>query len=67
MGNLFKIAIRNLIRYKRRTILTGSLVAIGIIFVLVFVAAPAIIRTIYRLKPPPEGEEGIMVSSWGGD
>ncbi|MBP1702065.1 MAG: putative transporter permease protein [Chloroflexi bacterium] len=36
-------------------------------FVLVFVAAPAIIRTIYRLKPPPEGEEGIMVSSWGGD
>jgi len=39
MGNLFKIAIRNLIRYKRRTILTGSLVAIGIIFVLVFVAA----------------------------
>lgn len=39
MANLFKIAIRNLIRYKRRTLLTGSLVAIGIVFVLVFVAA----------------------------
>jgi len=39
MGNLFKIAIRNLVRYKRRTILTGSLVAIGVVFVLVFVAA----------------------------
>lgn len=38
MGNLFKIAIRNLRRYKRRTILTASLVAIGMIFVLVFIA-----------------------------
>jgi len=38
MGNLFKIAIRNLTRYRRRTILTASLVAIGIVFVLVFVA-----------------------------
>lgn len=37
MGNLFKIAIRNLRRYKRRTILTSSLIAIGVIFVLVFV------------------------------
>jgi putative ABC transport system permease protein len=46
MGNLFKIAIRNLIRYKRRTILTGSLVAIGIIFVLVFVAASGSFKNI---------------------
>jgi putative ABC transport system permease protein len=38
MVNLFKIAIRNLTRYRRRTILTGSLIAIGVIFVLVFVA-----------------------------
>lgn len=37
MGNLFKIATRNLFRYKRRTVLTSSLVAIGVIFVLVFV------------------------------
>ena len=38
MGNLFKIAIRNLMRYKRRTLLTASLVGIGMIFVLVFIA-----------------------------
>jgi putative ABC transport system permease protein len=38
MGNLFKIAIRNLRRYRRRTILTASLIAIGVLFVLVFVA-----------------------------
>ena len=37
MTNLFKIAIRNLRRYRRRTLLTGSLVAIGVVFVLVFV------------------------------
>jgi putative ABC transport system permease protein len=38
MGNLFKIAIRNLLRYKRRTLLTASLITIGIVFVLVFLA-----------------------------
>ena len=37
MGNLFKIALRNLRRYRRRTILTSSLITIGVIFVLVFV------------------------------
>jgi len=39
MLDLFKIAIRNLLRYRRRTVLTASLVAIGVIFVLVFSAA----------------------------
>jgi len=38
MYNLFKIAIRNLVRYRRRTILTASLIAIGVLFVLVFVS-----------------------------
>ncbi len=38
MRNLFKIALRNLRRYRRRTILTASLIAIGVIFVLVFVS-----------------------------
>ena len=36
-------------------------------FILVFIAAPAIIRTIYRLKAPAYGEEGIVVGTWGGD
>jgi len=38
MLNIFKIAIRNLLRYKRRTLLTASLVAIGVVFVLVFMS-----------------------------
>lgn len=38
MFNLFKIAMRNLIRYKRRTLLTASLITLGVVFVLVFVS-----------------------------
>ena len=38
MLKLYKIAIRNLLRYKRRTLLTTSLIAIGVLFVLVFVS-----------------------------
>ena len=38
MLNIFKIAVRNLTRYKRRTLLTASLVAIGVVFVLVFIS-----------------------------
>jgi ABC-type uncharacterized transport system permease subunit len=35
--------------------------------ILAFIAAPAIIRTIYRLPEPPEGEEDVFVRGWGGD
>ena len=38
MLNIIKIAVRNLMRYKRRTLLTTSLVAIGVVFVLVFIS-----------------------------
>lgn len=39
MHKLIKIAVRNLLRYKRRTFLTSSLISIGLMFVLVFIAA----------------------------
>ena len=38
MTNIFKIALRNLLRYKRRTLLTMALIVSGMVFVLVFVA-----------------------------
>ncbi len=38
MANLIKIAVRNLFRYKRRTLLTLSLIVIGVLFVTGFVA-----------------------------
>jgi len=39
MFKLVKIALRNLLRYKRRTLLTSSLIAVGVTFVLVFVSS----------------------------
>ena len=36
-------------------------------FILAFIAAPAIIRTIYRLKTPAVYKEDVFVRGWGGD
>jgi simple sugar transport system ATP-binding protein len=37
-------------------------------FILAFVAAPAIIRAIYRIRTPKEAEEGVVtVRTWGGN
>jgi putative ABC transport system permease protein len=36
MKNIFKIAIRNLMRYKRRTLMTALLIIIGVVMVIVF-------------------------------
>ncbi|MBI3005244.1 MAG: ABC transporter permease [Ignavibacteriales bacterium] len=36
MRNLIKIAVRNLFRYNRRTLLTSSLIAFGVVLVIVF-------------------------------
>lgn len=44
MFNLVKIAGRNIRRYKRRSLLTVSLIAFGVVFVLVFVAVTASIK-----------------------
>lgn len=38
MADLFKIALRNLLRYRRRTLLTASLITIGVVFVLIFIS-----------------------------
>ena len=36
MKNIFKIAIRNLLRYKRRTLMTSLLIILGLVMVIVF-------------------------------
>ena len=36
MRNIFKIAIRNLLRYKRRTLMTSLLIVMGVVLVIVF-------------------------------
>ncbi len=46
MYNLLKIAIRNLLRYRRRTLLTASLIMIGVVFVLVFMAVTGSVKSL---------------------
>ncbi len=46
MYNLFRIAVRNLMRYRRRTLLTSSLIIIGVVFVLVFIAVTGSIKSL---------------------
>lgn len=38
MRSIIKIALRNLIRYKRRTLLTSSLITAGVVFVVIYIA-----------------------------
>ena len=45
MGNLFRIAVRNLLRYKRRTLLTVSLVTLGVVFVLVYISVAGSLKS----------------------
>lgn len=46
MFNLVKIAVRNIRRYRRRSLLTISLIAFGVVFVLVFVAVSSSFKEI---------------------
>ena len=44
MADLFKIAMRNLLRYRRRTLLTASLITIGVVFVMIFISVSGSFR-----------------------
>ena len=46
MLNILKIAVRNLARFSRRTLLTSSLITLGIVGVLLFVAVSGSFKTI---------------------
>ena len=46
MPNVLKIAVRNLARFGRRTLLTSSLITLGIVGVLLFIAVSGSFKTI---------------------
>lgn len=46
MSSVFKIAARNLLRYRRRTLLTSLLIVIGMVAVLLFIAVSSSFKTI---------------------
>ena len=45
MNDVLKIAFRNLLRYKRRTILTSLLITVGLVAVLMFIAVAGSFKT----------------------
>jgi putative ABC transport system permease protein len=45
MFNIFKLAVRNLRRYKRRTFLTSMLITLGVVAVLLFVSVTGSFKT----------------------
>jgi putative ABC transport system permease protein len=46
MSNVLKIAARNLLRYRRRTLLTSLLIVIGMVAVLLFIAVSGSFKTL---------------------
>ncbi len=47
--------------------LLGNSTPLGVVLVLIFIAAPAIIRSLWRIKAAKVGEEGVTVTTtWGG-
>jgi ABC-type uncharacterized transport system permease subunit len=44
-----------------------DIIAVLQAMILMFIAAPAIIRTVFRLREPAVEEEGVTISGWGGN
>jgi ABC-type uncharacterized transport system permease subunit len=73
VGVIFSALLFGILRNGATKMMLVSEIPIDIVtiiqaLVIMFVAAPAIIRTIYRLRKPKEEEAaaGITLSSWGG-
>ena len=66
LSSLLFGALRNGATRMELLRIPNDIVSIIQALILVFVAAPAIIRTIYRVKVPKEAEEVVFVGSWGG-
>jgi simple sugar transport system permease protein len=67
MSSLFFGAMRNGATRMELLRIPNDIISIIQALILAFVAAPAIIRTIYRIRVPKEAEEAVFVGgSWGG-
>jgi ABC-type uncharacterized transport system permease subunit len=67
MASLFFGALRNGATRMELLGIPNDIISIIQALILAFVAAPAIIRTLYRIRIPKESEEAVFVGgSWGG-
>jgi len=63
---LFGILRSGAIRMQTQANIPIDIISILQALILAFIAAPAIIRTIYRMKKPAIEENAVNVRSWGG-
>ena len=67
LSSLLFGALRNGATRMELLNIPNDIISIIQALILAFVAAPAIIRTIYRIRMPKEAEEAVFVGgSWGG-
>ncbi|NMA12061.1 MAG: ABC transporter permease [Chloroflexi bacterium] len=73
LGCILSALLFGLLRTGSRTMMSNTGIPLDIVsiiqaFILMFIAAPAIIRTVYRLKGPKESDKQLVnVSNWGGN
>lgn len=66
LASLLFGALRNGATRMELLNIPNDIISIIQAFILVFVAAPAIIRTIYRIRAPKESEAIVFSGGWGG-
>lgn len=66
LASLLFGALRNGATRMELLYIPNDIISIIQALILAFVAAPAIIRTIYRIRVPKEAEEAVFTGSWGG-
>lgn len=66
LSSLLFGALRNGATRMELLRIPSDIISIIQALILAFVAAPAIIRAIYRIRVPKEAEEAVFVGSWGG-
>ncbi|MBI4927025.1 MAG: ABC transporter permease [Anaerolineae bacterium] len=66
LASLLFGALRNGATRMELLRIPNDIVSIIQALILAFVAAPAIIRTIYRIKPSKEADSTVNIRSWGG-
>ncbi len=65
---LFGVLVNGATRMMVVSQIPIDIIAVLQAFILAFVAAPAIIRAIYRIRTPKEAEEGVVtIRTWGGN
>ncbi len=72
LGCILSALLFGLLRTGSRSMMSNTRIPLDIVsiiqaFILMFIAAPAIIRTVYHLKQRKGAQSLVNVSGWGGE